>query len=401
MKRVICILLALLSGACLQSKAQVVPCVGDRDLMPGIWRPSMQLRKTLSDAEWSDRETNDAEYAFKLAIAEMTSYFEQKPAAVTSLWDDSVEALMQLTYSSLNNPAFDAKVLEAARDNLTTLIEPYLHQDRGSANCDDFERLLPLAIFAQSLFPAQDARMSAVTRRVNSSLQDCGSLEEATGYDLQEILEEDDVDEEDLFDLYVWSLWLIEAQLYPNIRLPSKARDFAPKIWKYFETFDYAGVREFDDGAWSKKFRMIAVLATHVAHIPSGTHRYPIYVADSPRLFRFYRENFYPVMATGDLDLFASFVDSLRQYGCTPKNDVQVRDGTRYLLRLFHENKERWMAHREKGEADATLDDYTLIHKPWTAALGLRSRRLEQPNPGTYGGAVRRWLLPPSRRIVE
>jgi hypothetical protein len=71
---------------------------------------------------------------------------------------------------------------------------------------------------------------------------------------------------------------------------------------------------------------------------------------------------------------------------------VQVRDGTRYLLKVFHDGKDRWMAYRKEGETAANLDDYALIHKPWTGVLGVRVRQLEQPNPGTYGGIVRRWL---------
>lgn len=63
------------------------------------------------------------------------------------------------------------------------------------------------------------------------------------------------------------------------------------------------------------------------------------------------------MLQTGYLDLLASFVDSLRQYGCTAENDVQVRDGTRYLLKVFHEGKDRWMAYRREGETDTNLND--------------------------------------------
>jgi hypothetical protein len=88
----------------------------------------------------------------------------------------------------------------------------------------------------------------------------------------------------------------------------------------------------------------------------------------------------------------ASFVDSLRQYGCTAENDAQVRDGTRYLLKVFHDSNDRWMNFRRDGETKGSLDDYALIHRPWTAVLGLRERRPEPPGAGTYGGLVRRWL---------
>jgi hypothetical protein len=240
-----------------------------------------------------------------------------------------------------------------------------------------------------------------VTKRTNAAYSACGSLVAATGIDLQEIPADKDArleDIEDLFDLYLWTLWFIEAELYPGIELPVEAREFGREVWKYFETFRLTGASEFEEGARDERFIKIADLATHIAHIPSGTHRFPLYVEDSPGLYRFHRENFYPVLQLGELDLFASFVDSLRQYGCTAENDVQVRDGTRYLLKVFHDVNDRWMDYRQDGETHADLDDYDLVHYPWTAVLGLRDRQPERPTPGTYGGLVRRWLPRAHRR---
>jgi hypothetical protein len=88
-------------------------------------------------------------------------------------------------------------------------------------------------------------------------------------------------------------------------------------------------------------------------------------------------------------------VDSLRQYGCTEENDLQVRDGTRFLLDIFHDGDASWMAYREEGETDAEVDDYDAVHKAWTGILGVRVRNIEEPMPGTYGGVVRAWLPHP------
>ena len=166
-------------------------------------------------------------------------------------------------------------------------------------------------------------------------------------------------------------------------------------LWRYLENYALTGASAFEDGAWDDEFVEIAYLATHIAYIPTGNHRHPIYVEDSPGLYLFHRENFYPVLAMGELDLVAEFVDSLRQYGCTPENDLQVRDGTRYLLKLFHEGGDRWMTYRESGETDEDVEDYDLVHKAWTGVLGVRDRNLEPAEPGTYGGVVRRWLPHP------
>ena len=100
------------------------------------------------------------------------------------------------------------------------------------------------------------------------------------------------------------------------------------------------------------------------------------------------RENFYPVMEMGELDLLAEFVDLFRQYGCTEEHDLQVRDGTRYLLRLFHAAGDSWMAHRESYETEEP-SAYNLVHKAWTGVAGVRARVIEPPAAGTYGAVFR------------
>jgi hypothetical protein len=390
--------LALSSGSLAQKTDPL--CVLDPSKMPENWRPPAELRRSLSPKPWSESEAKDAEFAIRTGLDEMIDYFRQKPAAVRNLWDDSIEALIQVTYASVNKPEFDAKARDAARNNLTALLRPFLQRNPELATCDEFEDMLPLAIFAHRLYPANDRRTVVVTKRVNAAYRACGSLGAAIKIDYRKILAAKNThpeDMEDLFALYVWCLWFIEAELYPDIELPAEAHKFAQKIWEYFEAFRLAGANEFETGAEDATFIKIANLATHIAHIPTGTHRFPLYVEDKPDLYRFHRENFYPALQSGTLDLFvfASLVDSLRQYGCSAENDMQVRDGTRYLLKAFHDSNDRWMNYRRAGETDADLDDYALIHLPWTGALGLRGRKPEQPKAGTYGGIVRRWLRHP------
>jgi hypothetical protein len=95
----------------------------------------------------------------------------------------------------------------------------------------------------------------------------------------------------------------------------------------------------------------------------------------------------------GELDMTAEFVDLFRQYGCTEDNDLQLRDGTRYLLKLFHSAGGSWIAYREPHEP-ATIGDYNAVHKAWTGMSGVRARLPEAAAPGTYGGIVRGWLEP-------
>lgn len=376
-------------------------CMLDPAEMPMSWRPPPELQKSFDLAPWSEAEARDAEYAKEKGVEEMIALFREKPSAVEKLLDDSVAALLQVTYASANRPEFDAKVRKAARKNLTALITPYLGDNPESAECGDFQYLLPLAIYAHRLYPANDTRTKAITEHTNAAYRDCGSLDTATENILRKVRFDNQeplayIDHlEDLFDLYYWTLLFIEAELYPDIKLPSQARTFPQAAWKYFETFPLPGVSEFKNGIKDEGFITLADLATHIAHIPSGLHRFPIYVEDKPDLYRFLRENFYPVLASGDRDLFAMFVDTLRQYGCTPENDIQVRDGTRHLLEDFHKHDDKWMNYSTPRKTFTDPIEYVHIHHAWTAVLGIRDRKPEPPEPGTYGGVVRRWLPHP------
>jgi hypothetical protein len=133
----------------------------------------------------------------------------------------------------------------------------------------------------------------------------------------------------------IWAIWFSEVPLMPSLDLPDEARHLPERLWAFLQTYPLSNANQYKDGAKNQQFYDNAYLATHIAYIPSGIHRYPIYRQDFPGLYRFFRENFYAVLNFGELDLVAEFIDSLKQYGCTEENDVQVRDGTRYLLKLY------------------------------------------------------------------
>jgi hypothetical protein len=181
----------------------------------------------------------------------------------------------------------------------------------------------------------------------------------------------------------------------PGLELPDEADDFPRAFWRSLEDYPLYGADEFPDGARNPTFYDTAYLATHIGYFVAGDDRYPLYPEDSLSLYRFLRENFYAVLELGELDLVAEFIDNFRQYGCTEENDRQVRDGTRYLLDLYHAAGDRWMNRREPGETDQNLTDYDFIHKAWTAVQGLRPRVPEPAEDGTYGGIVRTWLPEP------
>jgi hypothetical protein len=393
-KTCITILLLLLSTGSLAETSEPL-CVLSSAAMPKSWRPSGEVQKDLSAAPWSVREAEDAVYAIKTGLDEMIDLYSRQPAAVAELWEDSVASLIEVTYAGANSPVIEDTARNAARRNLTTLIEPYLRRGSKKVSCDDYELLLPLTIYAHNLYEAKDARTGTMTALTNSAYHACGSLKKAMDSDYQRLLAAKNVPTDDAFDLVIWSLLFIEAQLVQGLELPAEARDFPSALWRFLEDYPLVGANRYRDGAWNEKFIDTAYLATHIAYIPTGNHRHPIYVEDSPSLYRFLRENFYAVLQMGELDLVAEFVDSFRQYGCTEENDLQVRDGTRYLLKLFHAGGDRWMTYREPDETDEEVDSYDAVHKAWTGILGVRVRNLEPAEQGTYGGVVRQWLPHP------
>ena len=390
------VFLLLMSTASL-ADTKLPLCVASPDNTPKSWLPQDSKQKALSSTEpWTDEEAKDARYSLKTGLDEMIAHFSKKPSAVPAMWEDAVGALIEVTYSSANKPEIDEAAREAAERNLTALIQPYLKRDPEKADCDDFEDLIPLAIYAHKFYPENDPRTAKITVLTNAGFDDCGSLADAIDFDFREGFKNKKLPIDTVFDQVIWSLLFIEAELYPAIELPPESREFSPALWRYLDGYRLKNATEYEDGAWDEEFIEVAYLATHIAYIPTGNHRFPIYIQDSPALYRYHRENFYPTLAMGELDLVAEFVDSLRQYGCTPENDVQVRDGTRYMLKVFHDGKDSWMAYREPDQTDEDVDDYDLIHKAWTAVLGVRERNIEPAEQGTYGGVVRRWLPAPN-----
>ena len=378
------------------------PCVLEPASMPDSWRPTAEQEQKLAQQKkliagpWTDSEAREAEYAIRTGLGEMLDLYAKKPDAVAEIWEDSVGSLVEVTYSSANPAELDTAASDGARRNLSRLIQPYLSRKAKSMECDEYEDILPLAAYAGSRYEDNDARTVKMVELTNAVVKECGSLKAAMGIDYAPVLAgEKSTNDEEVFDLVIWSLLFIEGQLVPGLQMPAGATDLPARLWEFLRTYPLPAASTYEGGARNEKFIDNAYLATHIAYIPTGNHRFPLYVQDSPALYQFHRTNFYAVLEMGELDLVAEFVDSLRQYGCTPANDRQVLDGTRYLLDVFHSGGDSWMAYREPDEEDADVESYDFIHKAWTGVLGVRERTIEAPDPGTYGGIVRGWLPVP------
>jgi hypothetical protein len=366
-------------------------CVAAPADMPANWRPSDEMQQHLSRAPWSISEAQDAEHAVKAGFDELQRFFLDRPKAVSALGTDAVEAVIDSSYAASNLPDLQRAARDLARRNLLPLLAPYLARGSVTATCREFSPLLALTIYARALLPADDARTSTMVALTNAAYDACGSISAAMRYDYRQKLAAGHPSIDDIWDLVMWSITFTDAQLIPGLNVPAEARELPPTLWRFLEDYPFVSAGAYPEGARNRTFYDTAYLATHIAYIPTGYDRHPIYIADAPWLYRFLRENFYAALSMGELDMVAEFVDLFRQYGCSEENDLQLRDGTRYLLKLFHAAGDRWMAHREPDEP-ANTGDYNEIHKAWTGMAAVRVRVPEPPGPGTYGGVVRQWL---------
>ena len=121
------VLLLLFLSVCVCATGSPEPlCVISPTAMPHNWRPLHQFQSGLSAAPWSAVETNDAEYAVKRGLNELTDYFSSRPATVLSLGEDAVEPFLDASYSAANMPALQVAARDQGRRVLTPLLVPYV-----------------------------------------------------------------------------------------------------------------------------------------------------------------------------------------------------------------------------------------------------------------------------------
>jgi hypothetical protein len=352
--------------------------------MPESWRPLGTVHGTLSQSPWSSAESEETERAVRVGLAELITFFETNPGSVQALGIDSVECLVDATYSASNYPDMRETARTYALRNLTLLVNQQLNRAEESVQCGAYPQLVTLCNYANTLYPENSEERKRMIMLANAALMRCNVFE-----DYGEVLESDQVGRNKIRALLHWSIVMIEAQTVPRLQVPENGAALVPMLWEFFSTYPLAYARTYPEGAQNKKFIETAYLATHIGYMPTGYGRHPIYVEDAPWLYRFLRENFYEVLEAGNLELVAEFVDLFREYGCTEETDLQTRDGTRYLMRLYREAGESWINYREPSEEGKVLDAYDQLHKPWTGMAGVRRRVTEPPDEGTYGGVFR------------
>lgn len=376
-------------GACMSEPLPVT--VATVDALPESWQPSAALRSTLDDGAWTEAETTTARNAARIGVREMSDYLMRNLEAVAELGINAVECCLNATYAAENDPMLASAAATAAKDHLRTLTKPWMSRATETMGRPEFTEVVTLAIYCHQLFGSRDRTTRHMMDLANAATVRCGSLENALGMDWRRILQQDPVPNEEAYALLLWLVTLIDAKSVPGLLVPTGLDEFAPKVWAMLRDYPLVGARHYADRANDDTFYDTAYLATHIGYVPTGYGRHALTVADSPGLYRFLRENFYAVLEMGELDLVAEFVDLLRQYGATEETDIQVRHGTRHLLRLYEEAG-GWMKHRESYETAAS-NPYDLIHKPWTAVAGVRRRVPEPVERGTYAESFRALCL--------
>lgn len=359
--------------------------------MPESWRPPLDLKNVLNTSPWSAGEKNDAIRAAEPGVDELSDFYCKYPAAVAMLDDNALESLLDASHGATNMLTLREKTRTRARELLVPLIAPYLDRATEDLSCRQYSTLLTHTIYAHDLLQPDDPRIARLAAQTNAAYAPRGSFDVVIGGNYRRTLANLRAPIDDVWDLEFWSIVFTDARTIPGLVLPAEARELSASVWHYLADYPLDDARDYPDGARNAKFYDTAYFATHIAYIPTSYGRYPIYVGDAPRLYRFLRQNFYAVLQMGELDLTAEFTDLFRDYGCTEENDLQLRDGRRYLLKLFHSAGDSWMAYREPYE-HSDPDSYDLIHKAWTGVSGVRPRVAESPVLGTYGAVVRAWL---------
>lgn len=373
-----------------KSKTEPTVCVNQLNDMPTQWQPSQHLLKTLLNTPWTATEQTNANASVRSGLEEMIAYQASHPESVFELWDNSVEAYIDVAYAADHQPKLRDLALDTAIQHFEVLWHPYEEGKQSLGQCDQVSTALTLLVYGHNLSQRRPTNYQLRThtknliKQTNQSLAECATLDKVMTYNYKTILAQPNAPNAEVYDLVMWSIVFIDALRIKAVKLPEGTRSFVTELWQYLSTYPTPAAVSFAKGANDPFFYDLAYLMTHVGYIPTGYGRHQLKREHGEWLYTFIRSNFYAVMEMGELDLTAEFVDLMRQYGCNEDNDRQVRDGSRHLLQLYQAAGGSWMNHRESYESIAS-NPYDLMHKPWTAIAGLRHRQFETNHVTSYG----------------
>lgn len=352
--------------------------------MPANWRPHGSVSESLDQSPWTATEAEAADAAVYKGLIEIVEFFNARPEQVYALGINSVESVVNAGYAAGNMPNLQRMAYINALRNLSMIVSRRLQRAHIPPSCAEHLKIVSYCNYMHLLYPpGLNPEKDRLIGLANDALASCN-----TTVDYDKLLA-GPIEQGRVFNLLMRAIVFVEAQTVPGLDVPDNEKELPAAVWKFFESYPLEGARAYPDGARAKPFIRTAYLATHIGYLPTGYDRHPIYISDAPWLYRFLRENFYAVLESGNLDLISEFVDLFRQYGCTEKSDRQTRDGTRYLMQLYHAAGDSWIDFRLPEEVGKELSAYQLIHRPWTGIAAVRRRVPEPPVEGTYGWVFR------------
>jgi hypothetical protein len=371
-------------------------CVDQRASLPAAWRASSSLVKEIDNITKPVNITAAAESAARNAFQELVDLMK-RPGMVQELGTDALEPIINGAFAGSNMQDVREVGLSFGQEILLTLARVELDTDTPTCaelRDSDLPTLVQYGQYLQLQMPP-NATMRAIQddleNATNAALDNCSSLEDYLGFDPRDRLgkypksvQEASSSKDWIDPIYSMVLQAVDTLGLLGIQrlhMPNGALDYVASFWAYLFDYPFPHAREYIDGLFDPAFEQNSYIVTHLAYVVTGYQRYALTPNDAPWLFHYLRENFYPAVESGHLDLYAEFLDNFRQYGCTSGDDQQTRDGTLVLLNHYQEAGGRWMDYRDPDD-DAILENYDVMHKAWTAYVGLHQRVLETPPPG-------------------
>jgi len=366
-------------------------CILDPSKMPDSWKSPEGLEFQDSGKPWSKEEQELANTAAQKGLDELVDFYNTiSVQRIQKLYTNAANSLIDECFSSANMPEFHDQACKEAARVINIIAEDFVSNEEISKRCGTMHYKVKMLVYANYLSKTLpgDAMLkktrNSLSRITQASLDACGNLSNYLEVkDWEADLKNPRLPRAVLRDYVHASNMLTDLYTVPELELPEELDRFTAQLWKYVANYNFTYARDVKNGYADPYARHVAYLVTHVAYMPTGYGRHMQYVKDAPWLFKYIRENYYAALEEGGLDLYAEFVDIIRQYGCNEDNDLMVRHGSRYLLDLYVKAGNSWMNYRE--DPDDVYDDYDLIHMPWTAISGVIRRQVEPVVPGSFG----------------
>jgi len=277
---------------------------------------------------------------------------------VEALGTDALEPIINGAFAGGNMPDIRAVGLAQGQDILLQLAEREL--EYSNPTCAEFRGSnLPILVqygrYLQLQAPPNltlSAMQEVLVNATNGALDNCSPLEDYLGFDptdrlnrypasIQEVSSAEDwIDP--IYSMVLQAVDTLGLLGIESVNMPDGALEYVASFWAYLFDYPFPRADEYPDGIYDPGFEQNSYIVTHLAYVVTGYQRYEISPNDAPWLFEYLRENFYAAVESGHLDLYAEFLDNFRQYGCTPLDDIQTRDGTLVLLERYREANGRW-----------------------------------------------------------